>query len=60
MPDIKIALRQVTRIDQSPMNPKQWCVQLSCGHDIYVTRAKKPKMKFHSCDKCAGEKRYAS
>jgi hypothetical protein len=54
MSEHKLALRQVVRIDQSPMNARQWCVQLSCGHDEYVTRKSKPQMKFMICQKCSG------
>jgi hypothetical protein len=55
MSDHKLSLRTVVRIDQSPMNAKQWCVQLSCGHEEWVTRAKRPKIKVMVCSKCTGE-----
>lgn len=48
----KIAMRSVVRVDVSPMNPKRWCAQLSCGHEVWVTAKQKPKRKVMSCSTC--------
>lgn len=37
----------------SPLNPKQWNVSLECGHDIWVTTKRKPRMKSAYCIKCS-------
>lgn len=34
-------LKKIQRVDRSPMNPKVWCVQLECGHELWVY--KKPR-----------------
>lgn len=48
----KYQVKTIQRIDRSPMNPKVWCVQLSCGHDEYVYRKpRSDKMKME-CTKC--------
>jgi hypothetical protein len=51
-----IAMRQVMRVDQSPMNPKQWCLTMSCGHETWVTRRTRPKIRFTACAKCGESK----
>lgn len=43
---------KVLRIDQSPMNPLQWCCLLACGHDQWVTAKRKPERKHMKCDRC--------
>jgi hypothetical protein len=53
----KISLRQVVRVNQSPMNPLRWCIELSCRHEVWVTRKSKPKVKVMSCAECATEQR---
>ena len=45
-------MKTVVRIDQSAMNALRWVMQLSCGHDVYVTAKRKPKKKTATCDKC--------
>lgn len=39
----------VTDATQSPLNPKRWCLELDCGHDIWVTSEKKPTRKTATC-----------
>jgi hypothetical protein len=36
---------EITRIDQSPMNPKRWGLTLACGHEIWTSSARKPTLK---------------
>lgn len=45
--------RTVTGVRQSPMNAMRWSVDLSCGHDVWVTAKKRPKAKAMTCPKCA-------
>ena len=42
----------VKRADQSPMNRKQWCLLLSCGHEVWVTASRRPATKVLDCEKC--------
>lgn len=34
---------------QSPMNERRWCLELECGHDLWVTAEKKPERKNATC-----------
>lgn len=43
----------VVRVNQSPMNPKRWCLTLSCKHEMWVTATKRPARKTAYCHKCA-------
>ena len=44
----------VVRSDQSPMNERRWCVELSCGHETWLTSARRPKVgKAVECAVCA-------
>jgi hypothetical protein len=46
-------VKTVQRVDRSPMNPKVWIVQLSCGHDRYISGRKPRRDTMHmECDKC--------
>lgn len=55
--DVKAAkkahTKAVVRVDRAPLNAKRWCLQLSCGHDRWVTRSSKPKIQSHYCERCA-------
>lgn len=43
--------KKVVRVDKSPMNPKLKCVELECGHEIWVSRA--PTVgKLIECETC--------
>jgi hypothetical protein len=44
----------VTSADQSPMNARRWCCELSCGHEVWVTASRKPKRVL--CLTCATKK----
>ncbi len=39
-------------IRQSPLNEKQWNVELVCGHELWVTRSKRPTAKKFDCYRC--------
>ncbi len=41
--------RQVVRIDQSPMNAKRWCLELDCGHEVWITSTRRPTNKKFLC-----------
>ena len=45
----------VQRVDQSPMNPKRWCLTLGCGHEIWVTSKSRPQRMKAMCDTCVRE-----
>jgi hypothetical protein len=47
---VKQPVVEVARMDPSPMNPRQWCIQLKCGHEFWVTG--KPRYKKAICKKC--------
>lgn len=42
----------VIRVTQSPMNALRWCLDLSCGHEVWVTGKRKPTAKTAQCEKC--------
>jgi hypothetical protein len=46
-------IRTVQRVDQSPMNPKRWCLTLSCRHEVWVTASRKPQRMKMPCDRCS-------
>ena len=50
-----LAKKKVVRIDRSPLNPRVWCLELSCGHDFYTTATQKPRRKENICEKCLGK-----
>ena len=39
----------VISVHQSPMNPKRWCLGLSCGHDQWVTATRRPQSRTAKC-----------
>jgi hypothetical protein len=45
-------MRKITRVVQSPLNPLQWCVELDCGHERWVTRVRAPRRKGFRCMQC--------
>lgn len=49
---MKSPIMTVQRVDQSPMNPKRWCLTLSCRHEVWVTANSKPKRMKAKCDVC--------
>jgi hypothetical protein len=46
-------IRTVMRIDRSPMNANLWCLTLSCGHTLWLTRSRWPDARTLRCAKCA-------
>jgi hypothetical protein len=49
MPATNQPSAKVTAVHQSPMNPKQWLLQLECGHELWVTSTRRPKAKTAKC-----------
>lgn len=46
----KVRANPIVSAHQSPMNASRWCVLLKCGHEVWVTRAGRPKLVL--CDQC--------
>jgi hypothetical protein len=44
--------RKVERVDQSPMNAQRWVLELSCGHEEWVTSKRRPTSKTVNCSRC--------
>lgn len=51
---MKLILKRVTRMDQSPMNVQRWCFTLECGHEVWLTRKRRPsKVPARlACERC--------
>lgn len=49
---IMLVEQRVKSVHKSPMNPKQWCLTLECGHEVWVTSKSKPERKIVACDAC--------
>jgi hypothetical protein len=49
---MKLDVRTVQRVTQSPVNPKRWALDLSCGHEVWVTAKSKPKRMKAKCYRC--------
>ncbi len=45
-------VQTVTRIAQSPMSASRWCLDLACGHEVWVTATRKPQRKQATCERC--------
>jgi hypothetical protein len=46
-------MRNVVRVDRSPMNPKRVLVfQLECGHDVGQPVTRGPRPKILACSQC--------
>lgn len=48
--------RRIVRVDRSPMNERIWVLQLTCGHDVYVTQKKRPSRERTFTDPRTGER----
>ena len=46
---------KVIRADRSPMNRKQWCLELDCGHEVWITATREPRKLTHECPRCTDE-----
>lgn len=44
----------VESVKQSPLNARRWCVNLSCGHETWITSKRKPTRKHVPCAKGCG------
>lgn len=51
--------RMVVRVTRSPLNPHRWALDLSCGHEVWVTARTRPTRSTAVCTmtNCGG--RYA-
>lgn len=49
-------MSEIIRATQSPLNLQRWCVDLSCGHEMWITSKCRPKRNV-SCDECERERR---
>lgn len=45
-------MRAVVRVNQSPLNERQWCLELECGHEKWETAKRKPQILKISCWEC--------
>lgn len=45
-------MRVVHRADRSPLNPRRWCLTLSCGHEIWITSTRRPTRVEAACSRC--------
>ena len=43
---------RIDRVTQSPMNEQRWCLDLDCGHRIWVTAKRRPTRKQIGCNDC--------
>jgi hypothetical protein len=50
---------QIVSIKQSPLNGSQWCCQLDCGHDQWVTAKRRPTRKTLKCSQCEAKAKRA-
>lgn len=48
---------RVVSVKQSPLNPLRWCLQLDCGHDVWITSKKKPLRVANPCERCKDERK---
>jgi hypothetical protein len=46
-------MRAVLRAVQSPMNAERWCLDLACGHEIWVSAKRQPRAKRVCCPVCS-------
>ena len=45
-------VQTVTRVTQSPLNTSRWCLDLACGHEVWMTANQKPRRKQATCARC--------
>ena len=50
----------VVRATQSPMNARQWCLDLSCGHEVWITSKRRPNIQYWVCGECDRQKKEPS
>lgn len=44
--------QNVTKVTRSPINAKRWCLDLACGHELWVTATRRPASKTAVCERC--------
>jgi hypothetical protein len=49
---VRVVARRVVRVDRSPLNVQQWCLQLECGHEVWKTAKRKPTATKAACHRC--------
>ena len=49
----KRQIMTVRRVDRSPINPKRWCLTLSCGHEAWITAIRRPQRMKMECARCS-------
>jgi hypothetical protein len=49
-----VMVKKVLRATQSPTNSERWCCDLECGHEVWVTRQRRPKEA--GCGECVRKK----
>ncbi len=49
---MKKIMKVVQRADRSPLNPRRWCLILTCGHEVWITSARRPNRVAVPCPKC--------
>lgn len=54
--DEDMTKQRVLRVDQSPMNPVIWILELACGHDVTVTQKARPSTMRTFTDKATGDR----
>lgn len=48
-------IANVLRVTQSPMNAKRWCLDLDCGHEVWITAGKRPTRQTMKCPESVHE-----
>ena len=43
---------RIESVKQSPLNAHRWCLQLDCGHDVWVTAKQRPRGRTAQCPQC--------
>lgn len=44
---------KVVRVTQSPLNSRRWSLELSCGHETWITSDSRPKRRTYDCGACS-------
>lgn len=45
-------VKTVLRATQAPANASRWCLDLACGHEVWVTATRRPRQKQAACERC--------
>lgn len=51
-----MGLQRIKRIDQSPMNPIIWIIELTCGHEVTKVQKARPSRERTWTDKATRER----